>query len=109
MKRICIIGSGHVGLVTGACLAELGNKVICMDDDSKKIEALKAGKIPFYEPGLEELVHSNVESGRLSFMTSVAEAAGESKIIFICVGTPQKPGGGQTRLTLRQRRRALQR
>jgi UDPglucose 6-dehydrogenase len=94
MKRICVIGSGHVGLVTGACLAELGNKVTCIDDDSRKIETLKAGKIPFYEPGLEELVHGNMRSGRLFFTTSIGEAAGESEIVFICVGTPQKPGGG---------------
>lgn len=93
MKSICIIGSGHVGLVTGVCLAELGNKVICTDDDTRKIEDLKKGLIPFYEPGLEEMVHRNVNESRLSFDTSVEEGVRSAEIVFICVGTPQKPGG----------------
>jgi UDPglucose 6-dehydrogenase len=93
VKRICIIGSGHVGLVTGACLAELGNRVTCMDDDLKKIEMLRQGMMPFYEPGLEELVQRNTGGGRLSFSTSVEEACQNADIIFVCVGTPQKPGG----------------
>ena len=94
MRRICIIGSGHVGLVTGACLADLGNRVVCTDDDFKKIEILRQGMIPFYEPGLEELARRNMENGRLSFSTSVEEACQNADIIFVCVGTPQKPGGG---------------
>ncbi len=94
MRRICIIGSGHVGLVTGACLADLGNNVTCMDDDFKKIEMLRKGEMPFYEPGLKELVHINTENGRLSFSTSAEEAGRNADIVFICVGTPQKPGGG---------------
>ena len=93
MRGICVIGAGHVGLVTGACLADLGNRVVCMDDDVAKIEMLKAGAMPFYEPGLEELVHHNVESGRFSFTTSVLEGAKDADTIFICVGTPQRPGG----------------
>jgi len=91
MNNICIIGSGHVGLVTGACLAELGNKVICVDNDARKIECLKEGELPFYEPGLEELVHRNANNGRLSFTGSIEEGIKASEIIFISVGTPQNP------------------
>ncbi len=91
--NICIVGSGHIGLVTGACLADLGNRVICMDDDERKIAVLKDGIIPFYEPELEEIVRRNVAAGRLSFTTSVEEGVGSSEIIFICVGTPQWPDG----------------
>lgn len=93
MRNICVIGTGHVGSVTGACLAELGNRVICMDDDIKKIESLRKGIIPFYEPGLEEMVYRNVNNGRLSFTTSVEEGVKSAEIVFICVGTPQKPNG----------------
>jgi len=93
MNNVCIIGSGHVGLVTGACLAELGNKVICIDNDAQVIEDLKEGKIPFYEPGLEELVHRNANNGRLSFTTGIEEGVKASEIIFISVGTPPKPDG----------------
>lgn len=93
MTEICVVGSGHVGLVTGACLAELGNRVICMDDDPEKIASLKKGVIPFYEPGLQEIVDRNVNNGRLSFTTSVEESVKPAEIIFICVGTPQKPDG----------------
>lgn len=93
MKDICIIGSGHVGLVTGTCLAELGNSVVCMDDDAKKIEGLHKGTMPFFEPGLDEMVRRNVDAGRLSFTTSAEEAVKTSDIVFICVGTPQKPDG----------------
>lgn len=93
MNNVCIIGSGHVGLVTGVCLAELGNKVICVDNDVHKIKGLKEGKMPFYEPGLEDLVHRNKNNGRLSFTTCIEEGAKASEIIFISVGTPQKPDG----------------
>ena len=91
--NICIVGSGHIGLVTGACLADMGNRVICMDDDERKIGVLKDGVIPFYEPELEEIVHRNVAEGRLSFTTNVEEGVGSSGIVFICVGTPQWPDG----------------
>jgi UDPglucose 6-dehydrogenase len=94
VKRICIIGSGHVGLVTGACLADLGNMVTCIDDDFKKIEMLGRGLIPFYEPGLEELVHKNMDRGTLSFSTSAEAGSRNADIVFVCVGTPQKQGGG---------------
>jgi UDPglucose 6-dehydrogenase len=93
MKRICIVGSGHVGLVTGACFAELGHTVICMDDDSNKIDMLKKGSIPFYEPDMQELVHRNVDVGRLSFTINVEECVKQSEIIFVCVGTPTKANG----------------
>ena len=93
MNNICIIGSGHVGLVTGACLAELGNKVACFDNDTHKIEDLKEGKMPFYEPGLEDLVHRNTNNGRLFFTTSIEEGVKASEIIFISVGTSQKQDG----------------
>jgi len=93
MKTICIIGSGHVGLVTGACLAELGNKVICMDDDVSKIEGLHKGVMPFFEPDLDDMVRRNVAAGKLSFTASVEDAVKDSGIVFVCVGTPQKPDG----------------
>ncbi len=91
--NICIIGSGHIGLVTGACLADLGNKVICMDDDTEKIKSLQNSVIPFYEPELEQVVQRNVDDGRLFFTTSVEEGVKEAEAIFICVGTPQGPDG----------------
>ncbi|MBL7126196.1 MAG: UDP-glucose/GDP-mannose dehydrogenase family protein [Dehalococcoidales bacterium] len=93
MKNICIVGSGHVGLVTGACLAELGNKVICMDDDENKIEGLHKGVMPFFEPDLDNMVRRNVDAGKLSFTANVEEAVKNSEIVFVCVGTPQKPDG----------------
>lgn len=86
--KIAIIGSGHVGLVTGACLAELGNQVICVDHDKRKIRMLKKGKVPFYEPGLDGLVYSNSIEGRLSFSGDTKKAVLASEIIFICVSTP---------------------
>ena len=91
--NICIVGSGHVGLTTGACLAELGNQVICMDDDVGKIKSLQKGDIPFYEPELAEMVHRNVDGGRLSFTTNVEEGVRGADVIFICVGTPQGADG----------------
>jgi UDPglucose 6-dehydrogenase len=93
MMNICIVGSGHVGLVTGACLADLGNQVICMDDDKSKIASLLKGHIPFYEPELESVVQRTVSAGRLSFTTDAAEGVLKAKVIFICVGTPQGPDG----------------
>ncbi|HHT9124232.1 MAG TPA: UDP-glucose dehydrogenase family protein [Candidatus Brocadiia bacterium] len=91
--KICVIGTGYVGLVTGTCFAESGNDVICVDSVLKKIDLLNEGKIPFYEPGLEELVHRNVNEGRLRFSTNLDEAVKESLIIFISVGTPELDGG----------------
>ncbi|MBI4395403.1 MAG: UDP-glucose/GDP-mannose dehydrogenase family protein [Candidatus Omnitrophica bacterium] len=91
--KIGIIGSGHVGLVTGAGFADLGNEVICMDDNAQKIKMLRRGRIPFYEPQLFELVQKNEREGRLSFSTSVHEVVRFAKIIFICVGTPSRESG----------------
>ncbi len=93
MKNLCIIGAGHVGLTTGACLAELGNRVTCLDDDHAKIEGLKKNIMPFFEPGLPEIVTQNVNRGRLAFTTSLKEAGKQAEIFFICVGTPQKSTG----------------
>lgn len=90
---ISIIGSGYVGLVTGACFADVGHNVICVDNDQRKVEALQAGKIPIYEPGLEEVVHRNVSAHRLRFTTSTKEGVDNSQIVFIAVPTPQQPDG----------------
>ncbi len=90
---LCIIGSGYVGLTTGACFAEVGHKVICVDNDQRKIDSLLAGKIPIFEPGLEDLVHRNVSSGRLSFTNSIEHGVDHSQIVFIAVPTPPQPDG----------------
>ena len=90
---IAVLGTGYVGLVTGAGLADFGNDVICVDIDEKKIAALKNGKIPIYEPGLDKIVSRNVSEGRLQFSTDLREAIRSSRAIFIAVGTPPKPDG----------------
>ena len=91
--NLAIIGSGYVGLVTGTCFAEVGHRVICVDNDLKKVHQLQDGLIPIYEPGLEELVKKNVAAGRLSFTASIGEAVDASKVIFIAVPTPPQPDG----------------
>ena len=91
--KLCMIGTGYVGLVSGVCFSDLGNDVICVDKDLSKINQLKRGKIPIYEPGLEELVLKNYKNKRLSFSTNLRESVKKSDIIFICVGTPTKKGG----------------
>ena len=93
MKNICVIGVGYVGLVTGTCFADLGNKVTALDINAERIANLKKGILPIYEPGLEELVARNVADGRLSFTTDLAEAVRRSDIVFIAVGTPPKATG----------------
>ncbi|MFA5286794.1 MAG: UDP-glucose/GDP-mannose dehydrogenase family protein [Candidatus Omnitrophota bacterium] len=96
--KIAIVGSGYVGLVTGACLAKLGNKVICVDNDLKKISGLRKGEVPIYEPGLKELIRDNVREKRLSFSTSIKDAVKACEVIFIAVGTPDS-GSGEADLT----------
>ncbi len=91
--NLTLLGSGYVGLVTGACFADLGNDVVCVDSDAEKIEKLKALKIPIYEPGLEELVRRNAAEGRLQFTADPGPAIAGSDVVFICVGTPQRGDG----------------
>ena len=93
MSRIMMIGTGYVGLVSGACLAEFGNKVVCYDIDHGKIEGLEKGKVPFYEPGLEDMVIRNRDEGRLRFSTDLAKCVADSTVIFIAVGTPEQDDG----------------
>jgi len=88
--KLCVIGTGYVGLVTGVLFSDLGNNVICVDIDKNKINNLINGIIPIYEPGLGELVKKNLQSGNLSFSTKLNESISKSDIIFICVGTPTK-------------------
>jgi len=91
--NICIIGTGYVGLVTGACLAEFGMSLVCVDNDRQKIELLRQGKVTIHEPGLEDLVAKNMREGRLSFSTSIEEGVRSSLVIFIAVGTPSDADG----------------
>jgi UDPglucose 6-dehydrogenase len=91
--KLAIVGTGYVGLVSGTCFADLGHDVMCCDIDQSKIDMLNRGELPIYEPGLEEMVKSNVEDGRLRFTTDIAEAIRESLMIFICVGTPPLEDG----------------
>ncbi len=94
-----MIGSGYVGLVSGACFADFGHSVVCIDKDVAKIEALEAGKIPIYEPGLDELVAENVRAGRLSFTTDLAGPVADAEMVFIAVGTPSRRGDGHADLS----------
>jgi UDPglucose 6-dehydrogenase len=91
--NIAVIGSGYVGLITGACFAEFGIQVTCVDNDEKKIESMKNGVVPFYEPGLEELLQRNLKAGRLHFTSNIAAAVDTALVIFIAVGTPPRGDG----------------
>ncbi|MCY4247021.1 MAG: 3-hydroxyacyl-CoA dehydrogenase NAD-binding domain-containing protein, partial [Chloroflexi bacterium] len=88
MRKLCVVGSGYVGLVTGACFADLGNEVSLVDIDERKIAMLLAGNMPIYEPGLAELVQRNSAAQRMRFTTCYAEALEGAEFVFICVGTP---------------------
>src|SRR6478672_8022522 len=91
--KIAVIGTGYVGLVAGACFAESGNDVICVDRDAAKIRTLRAGRMPIYEPGLEELVRRNRHENRLTFTTTLPKAVRSSTVVFVAVGTPQGEDG----------------
>src|SRR5947207_3120614 len=91
--NVSIFGAGYVGLVTGACFAEMGNQVICVDSDVARVEGLKQGIMPIHEPGLDALVKGNLREGRLRFTASVAEAVADAAVYFIAVGTPPNADG----------------
>ena len=97
--RITMIGSGYVGLVSGACFADFGHEVVCVDRDERKIAMLHAGEMPIYEPGLAELVARNVAQKRLSFTTDLAPAVSQAEAVFIGVGTPSRRGDGHADLS----------
>src|SRR5689334_22300998 len=97
--RIAMIGSGYVGLVSGACLSEFGHTVTCVDKDQRKIAALLEGRIPIFEPGLDEVVAANVKAGRLSFGTDLGAAVQNADAVFIGVGTPSRRGDGHADLS----------
>lgn len=103
---ISVFGSGYVGLVAGACLADVGHQVICIDVDAERIERLEAGEIPIYEPGLGELVSQNVAAGRLRFTTDTAFAITHSEVLFIAVGTPPTKTAAPTCATCSRWRKA---
>ena len=91
--KITVVGTGYVGLVVGACLAETGNDVVCVDVDQRKIRGLRRGRIPIYEPGLDELVRRNQTEKRLAFSTALSRATRRAEVIFIAVGTPPGEDG----------------
>lgn len=97
--RIAMIGTGYVGLVSGVCFSDFGHEVVCVDKDAKKIERLKAGEVPIFEPGLEDLLAKNIAAGRLSFTTDLAEAMEGAEAVFIAVGTPTRRGDGHADLS----------
>ena len=93
--KVCVVGSGYVGLVTGTCLAEAGNTVHCVDKEREKVDALLRGEVPIYEPGLGAMIQQNVAAGRLRFSTDIAAAVGESDVVFLTVGTPGRRDGAR--------------
>ncbi|MFM7563905.1 MAG: 3-hydroxyacyl-CoA dehydrogenase NAD-binding domain-containing protein, partial [Planctomycetota bacterium] len=99
--EIAIIGTGYVGLVTGTCFAESGNHVTCVDINEQKIERLRQGQIPIYEPGLTEMVLRNAKAGRLRFSTDVADSVRKARVVYLAVGTPQGDDGSADLSALR--------
>src|SRR5437870_6210345 len=97
--RIVMIGTGYVGLVSGACFSDFGHHVTCVDKDAAKVDALRAGKMPIFEPGLDELVIRNAEAGRLEFTLDLAQALPQADAVFIAVGTPSRRGDGHADLS----------
>ncbi|OYW80500.1 MAG: UDP-glucose 6-dehydrogenase, partial [Asticcacaulis sp. 32-58-5] len=97
--RVTMIGTGYVGLVSGACFADFGHIVTCVDKDASKIERLQAGEIPIFEPGLDKLVETNVREGRLFFAVDPKEAIASADAVFIAVGTPSRRGDGHADLS----------
>ena len=97
--RIAMIGTGYVGLVSGACFADFGHQVTCIDTDAGKIAALQNGKIPIYEPGLDQLVSGNAAAGRLDFSLDLKDAVAQADAVFIAVGTPSRRGDGHADLS----------
>src|ERR1700722_2839262 len=97
--RIAIVGTGYVGLVSGACFADFGHQVTCVDKDHSKIAALRRGEIPIFEPDLERLVQNNAKNGRLDFDTNLAEPVRDADAVFIAVGTPSRRGDGHADLS----------
>ncbi|HEX6240982.1 MAG TPA: nucleotide sugar dehydrogenase, partial [Polyangiales bacterium] len=92
--KVTMVGTGYVGLVSGVCFAETGNDVTCLDIDERKVEKLRAGEVPIFEPGLDEMLIRNRDAGRLTFTSNVAEAIGDADVVFIAVGTPSRADGG---------------
>ena len=97
--KLCIIGTGYVGLVSGVCFSDIGNTVYCVDKDKNKISSLNKGIVPIYEPGLEEMLKRNHKKKKLIFTTNLEEAVNKSDIIFICVGTPTKKNSNSADLS----------
>ena len=97
--RIVMTGSGYVGLVSGACLADFGHDIVCVDKDVSKVEVLRSGGVPIYEPGLADLIARNVKAGRLTFTTDLAASVAEADVVFIAVGTPARRGDGHADLS----------
>ena len=96
--KLCMIGTGYVGLVSGVCFSDVGNVVYCVDKDQNKIDSLNKGKVPIYEPGLEEILKRNHKAKRLFFTSNLSEAVKKSDVIFICVGTPTQKKGNSADL-----------
>ena len=97
--KLCMIGTGYVGLVSGVCFADIGNQVVCVDKDKNKIEDLKYGKVPIYEPGLDVILKRNIEANRITFSTNLESAVRSADIVFIAVGTPSRRGDGHADLS----------